>query len=232
VPSRHRYRMSPGGLLLGGTVTGDLTVTGNVVISGTLTVTSTSAMSGNLDMQNNLILNIGAAGTDFITGGGLALAVGARLGVGVVASTNIVEIAGDGLGTTGGLFKTKGDIQLGASATFGGSLFFGSGGFNYATGDYIVQDAVGRIHILGGGSGAAAVQFVVNSGKVGIGVLSPAASSILDVTSTTLGFLPPRMTTAQRDAIGSPASGLVIYNTTTGKLNVRGAAAWEAITSA
>jgi len=34
------------------------------------------------------------------------------------------------------------------------------------------------------------------------------------VASTTKGFLPPRMTTAQRDAIASPAEELIIYNLT------------------
>jgi hypothetical protein len=49
--------------------------------------------------------------------------------------------------------------------------------------------------------------------QVGIGTASPATSSILDVTSTTKGLLAPRMTTTQRDAITSPATGLQIYNT-------------------
>ena len=43
------------------------------------------------------------------------------------------------------------------------------------------------------------------------------ASAILTLTSTSKGFLPPRMTTAQRDAITSPALGLMIYNTSTNK---------------
>lgn len=64
------------------------------------------------------------------------------------------------------------------------------------------------------------------------GASDPVASARLDINSTTQGFLPPRMTTAQRDAISSPATGLLIYNTTTNKLNVRAAAAWEAVTSA
>lgn len=42
----------------------------------------------------------------------------------------------------------------------------------------------------------------------------------------------PKMTTAQRDALTSPPAGLLIYNTTTNKLNVRVAAAWEVVTSA
>lgn len=52
------------------------------------------------------------------------------------------------------------------------------------------------------------------------------ASAILDVNSTAKGFLPPRMTTTQRDAIANPATGLVIYNTTTGCLNYWRQTAW------
>ena len=50
---------------------------------------------------------------------------------------------------------------------------------------------------------------------VGVGTTTPNASSALDVTSTTKGFLIPRMTTAQRTAIASPAAGLQVYDTTT-----------------
>jgi hypothetical protein len=69
-------------------------------------------------------------------------------------------------------------------------------------------------------------------GVTGFGVTTNNASAKVQIDSTTQGFLPPRMTTTERDAITSPAAGLVIYNTTTNKLNVRAAAAWEAITSA
>jgi len=53
-----------------------------------------------------------------------------------------------------------------------------------------------------------------NGTRIGIGITSPASSALLDLTSTSRGFLPPRMTTAQRDQIASPAAGLTIYNTT------------------
>jgi hypothetical protein len=43
---------------------------------------------------------------------------------------------------------------------------------------------------------------------------SPDPSAMLDVKSTNQGFLPPRMTTTQRDQISSPATGLTIYNIT------------------
>jgi microcystin-dependent protein len=42
---------------------------------------------------------------------------------------------------------------------------------------------------------------------------TPHESAILDVSSTSKGFLPPRMNTAQRDAIINPAIGLFIFNT-------------------
>ncbi len=52
-------------------------------------------------------------------------------------------------------------------------------------------------------------------GNLGIGTTTPSASAALDVVSTTKGFLPPRMTSAQRNSIAAPVEGLVIYNTTT-----------------
>jgi len=69
------------------------------------------------------------------------------------------------------------------------------------------------------------------SGALAMGNATENTKAILDLTSTTKGFLPPRMTTVQRDAITSPTAGLMIYNTTTNKLNVY-TTAWEAVTSA
>jgi hypothetical protein len=56
--------------------------------------------------------------------------------------------------------------------------------------------------------------------QVGIGTTTPHMSSILDVNSTTAGFLPPRLTTLERDAIASPSQGLIIFNTDTQCLEV------------
>ena len=62
--------------------------------------------------------------------------------------------------------------------------------------------------------------------RIGIGTSSPNSSSIVEMASTTQGFLPPRLTSAQRDAISSPAAGLVIYNTNTNCLNFYAGNAW------
>jgi hypothetical protein len=51
--------------------------------------------------------------------------------------------------------------------------------------------------------------------QVGIGTTSPDASSALEVNATDKGFLMPRMTTAQKDAIATPAVGLQVYDTDT-----------------
>ena len=58
----------------------------------------------------------------------------------------------------------------------------------------------------------------------------PDASAILDVNSTTMGLLPPRMTTTQRKAILSPAEGLVVYNTDEKALNIYTGMSWKAMT--
>lgn len=47
-------------------------------------------------------------------------------------------------------------------------------------------------------------------GRMGIGTAIPHALALLDLASTARGFLPPRMTTAQRDATTAPAEGLFI----------------------
>jgi hypothetical protein len=63
--------------------------------------------------------------------------------------------------------------------------------------------------------------------QVGIGTTTPDASAALDVTATDKGFLMPRMTTAQRTAIASPATGLQVYDTDTKSFWSYDGAAWK-----
>lgn len=65
------------------------------------------------------------------------------------------------------------------------------------------------------------------SAQFGIGTTNPDPSAALDIVSTTQGVLTPRLTTAQRDAISSPAEGLTLYNTTDKCLQVWDGAAWN-----
>jgi hypothetical protein len=62
--------------------------------------------------------------------------------------------------------------------------------------------------------------------KLSVGTPS-AASAVMEVTSTTQGFLPPRMTNAQMLAIATPAAGLVVYDTTNNKHCGYNGTAWQ-----
>ena len=62
--------------------------------------------------------------------------------------------------------------------------------------------------------------------QVGIGTTSPDASAALDVSATDKGFLMPRMTTAQKTAIVSPAMGLQVYDTDTKSTWTYNGTAW------
>jgi len=69
----------------------------------------------------------------------------------------------------------------------------------------------------------------ISTGEVGIGSNTTFASAIFAITSTTRGFLPPRLTTTERDLIATPAAGLMIYNTTTNRPNFYDGSAWVAL---
>ncbi len=73
---------------------------------------------------------------------------------------------------------------------------------------------------------------IINA-QIGIGTKTPAASAQLEVSSTTKGFLPPRMTQAQRSAIVNPAPGLMIWCTDCGlkgEIQVHNGTTWTKTT--
>jgi hypothetical protein len=80
---------------------------------------------------------------------------------------------------------------------------------------------------------AAPTNGLLIAGQTGIGTTAPNAAALLDVYSTSQGFLPPRMTNAQEIAIGTNVSsgGLLVYNTTLNELDVYDSATgqWEAV---
>jgi len=69
------------------------------------------------------------------------------------------------------------------------------------------------------------------AGSLSVGVTAPDASALLDLTSTTKGLLLPRMTTAQINAIATPAAGLTIYNTTLALICFYNGTAWQKVTA-
>jgi trimeric autotransporter adhesin len=73
---------------------------------------------------------------------------------------------------------------------------------------------------------------VLLKAQQGVGVTNPHASSALEISSTVKGLLIPRMTTAQMNAVSSPANGLMIYNTTDGCVYVYRTSVWLSTCSA
>jgi hypothetical protein len=67
----------------------------------------------------------------------------------------------------------------------------------------------------------------LGSGLFGSVNSTPAASAIIEGRSTTKGFLPPRMTTTNRDNIVSPATGLQLYNTSTNNTDTFDGTNWQ-----
>jgi len=69
--------------------------------------------------------------------------------------------------------------------------------------------------------------------NVGINIsgATPNAAAILDIDAAGMspkaGVLMPRMTTVQRDAIPSPANGLLVYNTNTNQINFYNESYWR-----
>ena len=92
------------------------------------------------------------------------------------------------------------------------------------------------------GKGVAVCAFLLFSNlqsinaQVGIGTNTPDASSALDISSSNAGLLVPRMSTAQRNNIPNPATGLLIFNTTTNSFDYNfgstGTPSWVSISKA
>lgn len=101
------------------------------------------------------------------------------------------------------ILSVRNDGNVGINAVNpGASLGIQSRGNTSATNALLIRNTSGTNMLA-----------VRDDAKVGIGTDSPAASAILDVTSTTGGILLPRMTTTQRNAIATPADGLIIFCT-------------------
>ena len=73
---------------------------------------------------------------------------------------------------------------------------------------------------------------LANAGNIGIGTTTPHSSAQLDITSNAKGLLIPRMTTVQRNAIGTPATGLLVFDTDVNGFFFFNGTVWSNITTA
>jgi len=86
-----------------------------------------------------------------------------------------------------------------------------------------------KFHVYASSTATSVFSVFTQTQQVGIGNGSNSldGTAKLQIDSTTQGFLPPRMTGEQIDAIESPASGLIIYNTTTNKAVCYNGTSWN-----
>jgi hypothetical protein len=172
----------------------------------------------------------GNVNTNTISGGASLLTIETSSGNLNTASISISPgNALSGTYTAGSLTLSGGDGAgggLGASLTLKGWI-----GFPYGNADAILSSGG-----LSSNSGNIIFQYagteiarMTSSLNMGIGTSTPNASALIDMESTTKGFLPPRMTTTQRNVISSPAAGLIVYNTTDNQWEGWNNSAWVVI---
>jgi hypothetical protein len=213
---------------VGSTALGDLTTGNNNVglgynsgrgvttgINNTIIGANITGLTANL--SDTLIIATGAGGT-------------ASYRIFSPSSGNIL------IGTTtdaGFRLDVNGSTRIGGGSGVNGNLQIVSGtGQFYPTLSWVNNGSSmqGQIAGFGGGLYTQATGFFqftnINNVTVGGAYGGRDNSAILQVNATNRGFLPPRMTTAERDAIVSPATGLVLFNTTTDTLQVRASTGW------
>ena len=172
----------------GGSGSSNLIVTSPATFSSSVTAAS-GIITGNLTVDTNTL---------FVD------ATNNRVGIGTVNPTAKVDIYGTGLqlGSTSYYYNTRVINDNNSGLLFGGhnssSIGF-IGGINELA------------FVTYGGAGWTEKMRLSAEGNLGIGASTINASAKLQIDSTTQGFLPPRMTAAQRSAISTPPEGLIVF---------------------
>ncbi len=147
-----------------------------------------------------------------------------NVGIGSTSPGARLEIAGDGQTVLIPRKSTAGD-----PAGSNGMLYYNSNTNKFR------MHQNGAWNDLGGAGGSgwvddgSVVRLATAGDRVGIGTASPGASSALEVSSTTGGFIPPRMTLSQRDSLASPKAGTIVFCTTTSQLCLYDGENWIAL---
>jgi hypothetical protein len=173
------------------------------------------------------------AGIDFVQGGSQKAVFytnGNNLTSNVAGGQHVFQIAGTEqmrLTSTGlGIGTSSPSRKLTVSGTTSALMDFSATSFTRYT---VGSDSNGFVVF---DEAASTYRLVINSsGNLGVGTTSPNASAIIDAQSTTKGVRMPNMTTTQKNAISSPAAGLMVFDTTLAKLCVYSGSAWQTITS-
>jgi hypothetical protein len=194
--------------------------------SATGTAITDGFLIGINDSEDVVLSNYEATNMLFLTSATERMRIDSsgNVGIGTTSPAQKLDVVGNGLFTSGGDVLTlkyssdAGSVRLAWKNVAGTTLWDMVGG------------TVNRQDELAIRRAGTSVMYFDNANNVGIGTTSPNAAAILDAQSTTKGVRFPNMTTTQKNAIANVA-GLVVFDTTLGKLCVNTGSAWQTITS-
>ena len=199
---------------------GELSLAPADATNGGIVTTGNQTFSGTKTFNNNMVTNgtLTAGAITYPNADGTSGQVLTTTGAGTLSWTTVSAAGGvTTVGSVSGSSNVKGATISGTTITLTPAD---------ATNGGIVTTGVQTI------AGAKTFTSTVTTNVLGVGTNSPSASAQLEVSSTSRGFLPPRMTYAQKTAIVSPDQGLIIYCTNcgaNGEVEVYNGVAWTHI---
>ena len=170
----------------------------NFTVSAGASVTAAliNGSIANARLANDSLTFAGTAGTNSEVDLGGTLTFASSDGSAVITSTagtDTIDITVDGSVTSQNIYTDNGTLAGARTVTQAGNLLAFTGG------DFKIESTVFSMD--------------QSQSAIGMGVAIPEASAVVEVASTTKGFLFPRMIEDQRIAISSPATGLMVYQT-------------------
>jgi hypothetical protein len=150
-----------------------------------------------------------------------------NVGIGTTSPQNLLHVKGTpsvGVGVRNSHFMIESTqaagVDVGAVLKFAGQSGNTVNPYSFGTIEAKKESAVANnyssylaFYTIESNGGGTERMRISGNGSISIGTTTADASAKLDITSTTQGVLFPRMTTAQINAIVSPANGLTVYNT-------------------
>lgn len=206
--------------------------------SGNISSTNVQAAINELDSEKAKLVGGNVfSGDQSITG---------KVGIGVLTPGHEIEIQSvspevliKGTSSTGIAFidvrnDTSNYTEIGTYGSTQSSTSFGqsmaNSSFIFSSASKLITGTFGTSPLIFGTNSLERVR-ITDTGQLSIGTATPNSSAIVDITSTTSGFLMPRMTSTQRNAITTPVNGLLVYDSTDTQFYYYTGSQWVSITS-